>query len=208
MIELQFKVKCFDKLKDRISNNYTKMHGVAGRLFGDNCYGDKKNSYLYTPIVFENGYDTFYFRTETTENIDSLKNELSSNNGLFNGSVIAGVRKNTNDLSKSKFQTVTPIILSKKFSKELRIDKSMYDEIGKDLTQKTIDMLLSYGYDCGEGFSIKIIKLGKRHAIKVHDNYKFCFHAFLEIKGDEKAKELILLHGLGRSCSQGFGFIK
>lgn len=197
---------------------YSKFHGYISELLGDNKYGTQLNDYIYTNICggrckkdgfsFE-GNPYFYIRTSCDDVWNNFAKNIVKKKEIFDGFKISGFDIVDTSLKKRFYETEasTPILVSKKYN---TLNNLSFEEIKKSekyLVNNIIKRAKKMGVEIDQNLSIKII-LQRRHRMI---NYRGIFNngrnLKIQINCDDKTKEFILTHGLGRSTSCGFGFL-
>lgn len=197
---------------------YPLFHGYMSTLLGNDKYGTPLNDYVYSNIcggrckkegiTFE-GNPYFYIRTSCEEVWSNFVKNIVKKKAIFDGFKIKGFDIVETSLERKYYETdaSTPILVSKKYNK---LDNLSSDEI-KDSEKYLIDNIIKRakenGVDIDPNLSIKIVLQRGHRDINYRGFINKGRNLKVRINCDDKTKEFILTHGLGRSTSCGFGFL-
>lgn len=197
---------------------FHKMHGYVCNVLGNTFHKSMLNNYIYTNllggdntkdgIVFkENPY--FLIRTDDCSVLANFLNNLPNNKLLFDGLEIECFTSYPTISKKSYFRTVksSPILVSKNYDRKDVLSKDDLNETEKYLIESIHKHAIEYGFEVDSNLSIKIIRQHNHKDIRYRNILNKGRVFELQIKCDNKTKEFILLHGIGRSVGSGFGFL-
>lgn len=197
----------------------TQFHGFISNLFGDNCYKENKSKYSVTAlrngkykenfIVFnDNPY--FIVRIGDSETFNCFVENIKKYNNEFFGMEIEGIQEFHTSIERTEFsiQQDTPIRLGKSFENIHRVmTKNEIEQAEEYLVKQTLERAKEANVNTDNGLKIKIIRDFQPIVIKYHNILNNTRVMNLSIECDNELKEFILVHGLGKSNSCGFGFI-
>ena len=216
MITILVQLKKTDNILDY--EYYHVFHGYISELLGNEKYGCQGHDYVYSNIcggrctpegfVFpENPY--FYLRTDNENVWKNFIKNICSKKEIMEGFSVEGFTVVDTKLSKSVFETdaSTPILVSKKYnfvnnlSREELIDSENYmvDSIKRKASE--------IGFAVDPSLSIRILLQRKHRNINYRGTINTGRNFKIRISCDERTKEFILVHGIGRSTGCGFGFL-
>lgn len=197
---------------------YHVFHGYISELLGNEKYGEQSNEYVYSNIcggrcaidgfIFPNN-PYFYIRTDNERVWNNFVKNIASKKEIMNGFSVEGFTLVDTKLSSTTFETdaSTPILVSKKYnfvpnlSSEELIDSENY--LVDSVKRKAAEV----GFEVDPNLSIKILMQRKHRNIKYRGVINTGRNLKLRINCDDKTKEFILVHGIGRSTGCGFGFL-
>ena len=197
---------------------YHILHGYISKLLGDNNYGKLTNDYTYSNICggrcttegFKfSGKPYFFIRTDKDEVWKNFLTNIAKMKQIFDGFKVLGFDIVNLDLKRKWFETdaSTPILVSKKYNKVDNLSPSEIKESEQYLVNSVTKKASELGVEIDPNLSISITLQRPHRNIVYRGIINKGRNVRLKINCDEKTKEFILIHGLGRSTSCGFGFL-
>ena len=197
---------------------YHIFHGYVSELLGNEKYGEQSNDYVYSNIcggrctvdgfVFPNN-PYFLIRTDNEGVWSNFLKNISLKKNIMDGFIVEGFTLVDTELSRSVFETdaASPILVSKKYSlvKNLSHDEIVDSE--KYMVNSIKNKASELGVEIDPNLSIKVVLQRKNRTINYRGVINNGRNFKLRINCDDKTKEFILVHGIGRSSSCGFGFL-
>lgn len=209
------------KTKQVLSYRYRQdFHGYICNLLGNNHYKTPQNDYTYSNIcggrctkegIKFDGIPHFYIRTNSDSVLHNFMRNLSNTQFYNNlkGFHVLGFQIIESVLDKEFFETdaSTPILVSKKYNHINLLSCAEINDTEKYLTESVFRKAKEMNIEIDSKLSIKITKQRMHRDIQYGHAINKGRNLVLGINCNRETKEFILLHGIGRSSSCGFGFL-
>ena len=216
MITLLIKLKETEKILGY--EYYHVFHGYISELLGNNSYGKRANDYVYSNICGGRctadgfsfpGNPYFYIRTDKEEVWSNFLKNISSKKNIMDGFIVEGFTVVDTKLSRNVFETdaSTPILVSKKYDRTYNLSHDELADSEKYMVESIKRKAEEIGVDIDPDLSIKVLLQRKHRTINYRGIINNGRNVRVRINCDDKTKEFILVHGIGRSTGCGFGFL-
>lgn len=197
---------------------YHVFHGYISELLGNDRYGHEAGDYVYSNICGGRcttdgfsfpGNPYFYIRTDSEKVWQNFLKNIRNKKNIMEGFIVEGFNIIDTKLSRSVFETdaSTPILVSKKYSLTDNLSREEIVDTEKYMVESVRRKANELGITIDENLSIKVLTQRKPRIINYRGIYNRGRNLRLRINCDERTKEFILVHGVGRSTGCGFGFL-
>jgi CRISPR-associated endoribonuclease Cas6 len=197
---------------------YHVFHGYISELLGNDRYGHEASDYVYSNICGGRcttdgfsfpGNPYFYIRTDNEKVWQNFLKNIKDKKNIMDGFIVEGFSIVDTKLSSNVFETdaSTPILVSKKYSKVRNLSREELIETEKYMVESVRRKAKELGVGIDDNLSIKVLTQRKWRNINYRGVINRGRNLRLRIDCDDKTKEFILVHGIGRSTGCGFGFL-
>ena len=197
---------------------YHVFHGYISELLGNDRYGHEASDYVYSNICGGRcttdgfsftGNPYFYIRTDSDKVWQNFLRNIRVKKNIMEGFVVEGFTVVDVKLSGSIFETdaSTPILVSKKYKLTNYLSSEELADTEKYMVESVRRKARELGVSIDENLSIKVLTQRKTRNINYRGIINRGRNFRLRINCDDKTKEFILVHGIGRSTGCGFGFL-
>ena len=198
---------------------YHVFHGYISELLGNDSYGKMSNDYIYSNICggdftvdgfdFRNSTPYFYIRTSNEKVWQNFIKNISNKKNIMEGFEVDGFSVVNDNLKRNVYEpnAFTPILVSKKYNKFNNLSNDEILDCEKYLVETVKKKAEEAGFEIDPNLSIEILVQRKNRKIKYRGYINNGRNLKLRLNCDDKTKEFILTHGVGRSTGCGFGFL-
>jgi len=198
---------------------YHVFHGYISELLGNDRYGHEAGDYVYSNICggrcttdgfsFPGNNPYFYIRTDNEKVWQNFLKNIKNKKNIMEGFIVEGFSIVDTKLNGSVFETdaSTPILVSKKYNLVANLSREELIDTEKYMVESVRRKANELGVSIDDSLSIKVLLQRKPRNINYRGIINRGRNLRLRINCDEKTKEFILVHGIGRSTGCGFGFL-
>lgn len=198
---------------------YHVFHGYISELLGNDTYGKLANDYIYSNIcggdftvdgfTFGKSKPYFYIRTGNEKVWQNFLKNISRKKNILEGFTVDGFSVVNDNLSRNVYETnaFTPILVSKKYNNTSNLSSDEILDSEKYMVESVKRKAKEIGFDVDPNLSIEILVQRKNRKINYRGIINNGRNLKLRLNCNEKTKEFILSHGIGRSTGCGFGFL-
>jgi CRISPR-associated endoribonuclease Cas6 len=197
---------------------YHVFHGYISELLGNNQYGREVNDYVYSNICggrcttdgfYFPGKPYFYIRTDNEGVWQNFLKNIRNKKNIMDGFVVDGFTILETKLSRTVFETdaSTPILVSNKYRLVKNLSREELYDTENYMVESIRRKAKELGVSIDNDLSIKILTQRSPRNINYRGTINKGRNLKLRINCDDKTKEFILVHGIGRSTGCGFGFL-
>jgi len=197
---------------------YHVFHGYISELLGNDRYGHEASDYVYSNICGGRcttdgfsfpGNPYFYIRTDSDKVWQNFLRNIRVKKNIMEDFVVEGFTVVDVKLSGSIFETdaSTPILVSQKYKLTNYLSREELADTEKYMVESVRRKARELGVSIDENLSIKVLTQRKTRNINYRGIINRGRNFRLRINCDDKTKEFILVHGIGRSTGCGFGFL-